>query len=356
MDQLELMLTELTEAVGISGHEDDVSRVMEKHLAGLGHISHDRLGSLICKKSGKQNGPSIMLAAHMDEVGFMVKQITKEGFIKFLPIGGWWGHVALAQRVILRTSKGDFEGIIGSKPPHELQEEEKKKVLDFKDMFIDAGASGNFNVRSRLGVKPGDPVVPFSPFTIMGNKRLYMAKAWDDRMGCAVIVEVFRRLKKARHPNVVYGVGTVQEEVGLRGAQTSVAAVKPDVGFALDVSISHDTPGSAEPREEKLGAGVAIVVYDGSMIPNAKLRDLVVDIAETKRIPHHFAYVERGGTDCGKIHLHDRGVPSLTLGVPTRYIHSHTAIVDRKDLEALIRLVTEVVKRLDSKTVKTLTR
>lgn len=356
MDKLELMLKELTEAVGISGHEEDVSLVMEKQLAGLGQISHDRLGSLICKKTGKESGPSIMLAAHMDEVGFMVKQITADGFVKFLPIGGWWGHVALAQRVVVRTSKGDFVGIVGSKPPHELQEDEKRKVLDFKDMFIDVGAASGFTVKGRLGVKPGDPIVPFSPFTIMGNKRLYMAKAWDDRMGCAVLIEVFRRLKKARHPNVLYGVGTVQEEVGLRGAQTSVAAVKPDVGLALDVSISHDTPGSVEAREEKMGAGAAILIYDGSMIPNVRLRDLVVDIAEKKRIPHHFAYVERGGTDCGKIHLHDRGVPSLTLGIPTRYIHSHTAIIDRRDFEALVRLVTEVVKRLDATTVKTLSR
>ncbi len=356
MDQLELMLKELTETVGVSGHEEDVSQVMERHLRGLGQISHDRLGSLICKKTGKENGPSIMMAAHMDEVGFMVKDVTKEGFLTFLPIGAWWGHVALAQRVFLRTSKGDFVGIIGSKPPHELQEEEKKKVLDFKAMFIDAGASGSFDLKKRLGVRPGDPVVPFSPFTIMGNKRLYMAKAWDDRMGCAVIIEAFKKLKRVRHPNVVYGVGTVQEEVGLRGAQTSVAAVKPDVGLALDVSISHDTPGGAEARSEKLGAGAAIVVYDGSMIPNVRLRDLAVDVAEKKGIPYHFAYLERGGTDCGKIHLHDRGVPSLTLGVPTRYIHSHTAIIDRKDLEALTRLVTELVKRLDAKTVKTLTR
>jgi putative aminopeptidase FrvX len=356
MDRLESMLRELTEAVGVSGHEEDVSRTMEKHLAGLGEISHDRLGSLICKKTGKQNGPSVMLAAHMDEVGFMVREVTKEGFIKFLPIGGWWGHVALAQRVIVCTSKGDFVGLIGSKPPHDLQEDEKKKVLDFKDMFIDAGVSGGFDLKKRLGVKPGDPVVPYSPFTVMGNKRLYMAKAWDDRMGCAAIIEILRSLKKTGHPNVVYGVGTVQEEVGLRGAQTSVAAVRPDVGLALDVSISHDTPGGTEARGEKLGAGAAILVYDGTMIPNTKLRDLAVDIAEKKRINHHFAYIERGGTDCGKIHLHDRGVPSLTLGVPTRYIHSHTAIIDRRDFEAVVRLTTEIVKRLDAKTVRALTR
>ncbi|MCX5800111.1 MAG: M42 family metallopeptidase [Candidatus Eisenbacteria bacterium] len=356
MDDVELMLKELTEAVGVSGHEEEVSRAMQKYLVGLGQVSHDRLGSLICKKTGKENGPSIMLAAHMDEVGFMVKQVTKEGFIKFLPLGGWWGHVALAQRVMVCTSKGQFIGIVGSKPPHELQDEEKKKVMDFKEMFIDVGAATYFDVKKKLGVKPGDPIVPYSPFTVMGNNRLYMSKAWDDRVGCAVIIDVLRRLKNVRHPNVVYGVGTVQEEVGLRGAQTSVSAVKPDVGLALDVSIAHDVPGGADGREEKIGAGAAILVYDGSMIPNTKLRDLVVRVAEANRIAHHFAYVERGGTDGGKIHLHNAGVPTLSIGIPTRYIHSHTGVLDRKDFEAVVFLVTEVVKSLDAKTVAGLTR
>lgn len=356
MDQIELMLKELTDAIGVSGHEEEVSRTMEKYLVGLGEISHDKLGSLICKKTGKGNGPSVMIAAHMDEIGFMVKQVTKDGFIKFLPLGGWWGHVALAQRVTVCTSKGQFVGIIGSKPPHELQEDEKKKVLDFKEMFIDMGAATYFDVKKKLGVRPGDPIVPYSPFTVMGNGRLYVSKAWDDRIGCAAIIEILRRLKNGSHPNIVYGVGTVQEEVGLRGAQTSVSAVKPDVGFAVDVSIAHDIPGGAEGREEKIGAGAAILVYDGSMIPNRKLRDLVIKVAETKRIPHHFAYVERGGTDSGKIHLHDTGVPALSIGIPTRYIHSHTAIIDRKDFESVVSLVTEVVKSLDAKTIARLTR
>jgi putative aminopeptidase FrvX len=356
MDEVELLLKELTEAAGVSGHEEAVSRIMEKHMAGVGEVSHDRLGSLICRKAGKDHGPSIMMAAHMDEVGFMVKQVTKDGFIKFLPLGGWWGHVVLAQRVTVCTSKGHFIGIIGSKPPHELQDEEKKKVVDVKEMFIDIGATSYFDVKKKLGVRPGDPIVPYSPFTVMGNTRLYMSKAWDDRIGCAVIIEVLRKLRNVRHPNVVYGVGTVQEEVGLRGAQTSVSAVKPDVGFAVDVSIAQDIPGGADGREEKIGAGAAILVYDGSMIPNKKLRDLVISVAEAKRIPHHFAYVERGGTDGGKIHLHDTGVPALSIGIPTRYIHSHTAIVDRRDFEAVVTLVTEIVKNLDAKTVARLTR
>jgi putative aminopeptidase FrvX len=356
MDEVELMLKELTEAIGVPGQEEDVSKVLEKQMAGLGKISHDKLGSFICTKTGRSAKPVVMIAAHMDEVGFMVKQVTGNGFLKFLPLGGWWGHVALAQRVTVRSNKGDFAGIVGSKPPHELQDEEKKKVLDFKDMFIDVGATSSFDVEKKLGIKPGDIVVPNSPFTVMGNSRLYMAKAWDDRVGCGVIVEMFRKLKNAKHPNTVCGVGTVQEEVGLRGAQTSASAVKPDVGFAVDVCISHDMPGGDDGRPEKLGAGAAIVVYDGSMIPNPKLRDFVIDVARARNIPHHLAYLEKGGTDSGKIHLYDTGVPALSLGVPTRYIHSHTAVIDRKDFNALVALVVELVMRLDAKTVAKLTR
>jgi endoglucanase len=223
-------------------------------------------------------------------------------------------------------------------------------------MFIDVGATSSFDVEKKFGVRPGDPVVPLSPFAAMGNPRLYMAKAWDDRIGCAAIIEVFKKLQKAKHSNVVYGVGTVQEEVGLRGAQTSVAAVKPDIGFALDVCIARDVPGAGDGSSEKLGAGASIVVYDGSMIPNPRLRDFVVDTAKAKKIPFNFASLERGGTDSGKIHLHGIGVPSLSICVPTRYIHSHTSIIDRKDFEAVADLVTEVVLRLDAKAVARLTR
>lgn len=354
MDKTELLLKELTEAVGVPGFEDEVADIMARRLGGVADITYDKLGSLVAEKKGKLSAPKIMIAGHMDEIGFMVKSITKEGFIKFLPLGGWWGHVVLAQRVMVRTRKGDFIGVTGSKAPHVLQAEERKKVMEISDMYIDVGAAGKFDVEKRLGVRTGDPIVPRSEFTIMGNKKLYLAKAWDDRIGCAAIIDVLNKVGRA-HPNTVYGVGTVQEEVGLRGARTSANMIDPDVGFAVDVCIAHDTPGG-EGTDEKLGAGPGIMVYDGSIIPNHRLRDLVIETAEKLKIPFFLGALARGGTDSGIIHLNKQGVPCLTLGIATRYIHGHVSVLHRNDYDNLVKLLTAVVKRLDAKTVASLTR
>ena len=354
MDSSLALLKELTEAFGPPGHESEIAVIMKRHLRGLGTVTQDGLGSIICKKTGKAEEPRIMLAGHMDEVGFMVKSISKEGFIKFLPMGGWWGHVLLAQKVRIRTSKGDVIGVVGSKPPHELKDEERRKVLELGDMFIDVGATSYFDVKKRLGIRPGDPIVPEAGFDVMSNDRLYLAKALDNRMGCALVVDVLRRLAKIPHPNTVYGVATTMEEVGLRGAQTSVASVKPQVAIALDVGIAHDTPGSIGDGDEKLGRGVGILAYDASMIPNVKLRDLAIDICEKQKIPYHLGTVERGGTDAGRFHVYDTGVPSLVIFTPTRYIHSHNTIMDRKDYDAAVRLLVELTKRLDKKAVAAL--
>ena len=221
-------------------------------------------------------------------------------------------------------------------------------------MHIDLGATRKFDVEKKLGVRVGDPVVPWSTFQVMGNPKTYMAKAWDDRIGCAIMIDVVRRLAKAKHPNTVYAVGTVQEEVGLRGAQTSSLVVDPDVGFALEVGIAHDTPGFGTEEVEALGAGPGILVYDRTMIPNRNLLDLVLDVATKQRIPYHLASVPKGGTDSGRIHLNRAGVPSLVIGVPTRYIHSHIGIIDRSDYDNAVKLVTAVIKVLDKKTVASL--
>jgi len=354
MDATQAMLKELTEGFGPPGHEDEIATQMRKHLKGLGEISQDGLGSIICKQKGTSDEPRILVGGHMDEVGFMVKGITPEGFIKFLPMGGWWGHVLLAQKVKIRTKGGDVLGVVGSKPPHELQEEERRKVLELKDMFIDVGATSYFDVKKKLGIRAGDPIVPDAPFSVMNNERLYLAKALDNRVGCALVVDTLRKLKATSHPNTFYGVATTMEEVGLRGAQTSVASVKPNVAIAVDVGIAHDTPGSIGDGDEKLGAGVGILVYDATLVPNRKLRDLAVEVCEKNKITYHLGTVERGGTDAGRFHIYDTGIPSLVIFIPTRYIHSHSTIMDRKDYDQAVRLLTELTKRLDKKTVASL--
>jgi putative aminopeptidase FrvX len=295
----------------------------------------------------------VMLAGHLDEVGFIVKSISKDGFVRFLPLGGWWGHVVLAQRLIIKTRKGDVLGVVGSKPPHELRDEDRKKVLEVREMFIDVGATSDWDARKRLDIRPGDPIIPDSPFAVMANPNVYMAKAWDNRIGCAMAAETARALKGVSHPNTVFAVATVQEEVGLRGAQTSAFKVQPDVAFALDVGIAHDSPGTE--GDEKLGGGPLIVVYDATSIHNRGLLDLVIDTARKIKVPLQFESVERGGTDAGRIHLTGQGVPCISIGVPARYIHSHVSMIDRRDFDATVKLLVALVKRLDKKTVASLT-
>jgi endoglucanase len=218
-------------------------------------------------------------------------------------------------------------------------------------VFIDIGASSADEVAD-MGILPGTPIVPDNAFARMGKENMVMGKAMDDRVGCAIFVEVIKELNKTSHPNSVYGVGTVQEEVGLRGAKTSTEFVNPDVAFAAEVSIAGDMPGVNEAEAQcKLGKGPAIVVLDGSLIPNTKLRDLVVETAIANNIPYQFQAGTRGGTDGGRMHLHSIGVPTLVIGVPTRYIHSHASIIDYTDFENTVKLFVETIKRLDKETV-----
>jgi len=347
------LLRELTEAFGPSGFETESANIVVRELAQAGEVSRDGLGSVVCRVAGRSERPRIMVSAHMDEVGFMVKSITVDGYVKFLPIGGWWPQVLLGQRVLVRTRKGDFPGVIGSKPPHELTEEERKQLPDINRMFIDLGCAEGFDVKTKLGVRPGDPIVPVSPFVEMG-KNLMMAKAWDDRGGCGIVIEAARALKGKKHPNAVFLVGSVQEEVGLRGARTAAEVVQPDVALALDVSLCYEHPDKLRKNvAERLGNGAAILVHDNSMIPNTRLRDWVIDLAEKKKIRYHLTTV-RGGYDTGAIHIHRSGVPSLAIGWPTRYIHAHAGIVSAADYDAAVKLLTAVIENLDEAVSKSL--
>lgn len=351
------LLREITEAPGVSGYEKEVRNVIRKQMQGITTIELDKLGSIICKKEGSSQRPKIMLAGHMDEIGFMVKYITDEGFVKFSPLGGWWDQVILSQRVVIKTSKGDVLGVVGSKPPHILTDKEREKVVKRKDMFIDVGAANATEAKDDFGIRPGDPIIPISPFEVLQNGKTYLAKAWDDRVGCALFIDVIKKLAKEDHPNTVYGVGTVQEEVGLRGARTSAWSVQPDVGIALEVGIAGDVPGvKKEESQEVMGNGPSILVYDSSMIPNLKLRDLVIDTTREQNIPFQFSVMERGGTDAGAIHITMQGVPSIVIAVPCRYIHSHVGIIHRDDYDNTVKLLVAVIKKLDAKTVDGLTQ
>lgn len=332
MDETLTMLKDLTDAKGIPGHEKEAREVMESYIKPYSDdVFYDNLGSLIAKKVGDQNGPKIMVAGHLDEVGFMVTRIDKKGFVYFQTVGGWWSQVMLAQRVTIMTKNGNVTGVIGSKPPHILTAEARKKPVEIKDMFIDIGASSKEEA-NEFGVQPGDSIVPYFEFTPLKNEKMLLAKAWDNRIGCAIAIEVLKQLKNEAHPNIVYGVGTIQEEVGLRGAKTSAHLIEPDIGFGVDVGIAGDTPGiSDKEADSKLGEGPQIILYDASMVSHKGLRDFIVGTAKENDIPFQYASMSGGGTDSGSIHLTANGVPSLSITIATRYIHSHAAILHREN-------------------------
>lgn len=354
MDKREELLQELTEATGVSGYEAEVRAILRRHLQGVAEITHDQLGSFVTRLSGPTDGPRVMLAGHMDEIGFMVRQITDDGFVRFLPLGGWWDQVILGQRMEVVTRQGKIIGITGAKPPHLLEKEERDKLVQKKDMYLDLGASSKEEVEA-LDVRLGDPIVPVSPFTIMGVPLTYLGKAFDDRVGCALMVEAIRQMAEQSRRNRLYGVGTVMEEVGTRGAKTSAHLVDPDVAIVLEVDIAGDVPGiKPEECEVKLGQGPSLLLYDARMLPNLRLRDLVIETAERENIPLQLSVMPGGATDGAQIHVHAAGVPTVALGVPTRHIHSHTAIMRRDDYDHALQLVLALIQRLDRKTVQSL--
>jgi endoglucanase len=355
MDQTEKLLQEITEASGVPGYEGEVRAIMRRYLEGVAEIDQDKMGSFIGKHVGSGEQPRVMLAGHMDEIGFMVSLVSKEGFVRFVPLGGWWDQVLLGHRVRIKTAKGDVVGVLGAKPPHLLEAKEREKVVEKKDMYIDVGARSEEEVRE-LGVQPGDPVIPVSEFTVMANPGFYLTKALDNRVGCALALQAVRQLAQDGHPNTVYAVGTVQEEVGLRGAKTSAFAIDPDVGLVLEVDIAGDVPG-IKPEESniKMGGGPSLLVYDARMIPNLKLRDLVIATARELEIPLQFSAMPGGATDGAMIHMHNEGVPTVVIGVPTRHIHSHNAILCRDDYDRALQLIVAVVKKLNAATVNDLT-
>lgn len=356
MDSIVELLKELTEAPGVPGYEAPIRAVVRKYVEQLGEISQDKIGSVIVKKEGTEKNPRVMLAGHMDEIGFMVKHITKEGFIKFVPLGGWFDQVLLGQRVVIHTRQKEVIGVIGVKPPHMLSAEERSKVVSKKEMYIDIGATSQDEVLAS-GVQIGDPIVPRADFVEMANGKSYLSKAFDDRVGVAMVISTLQALQTEIHPNTVFGAATVMEEVGLRGATTSVRAIDPDVAIVLESDIAGDVPGvKPEESDVALGKGPSVLVYDARMIPNLKLRDFVFDVAKDLGISIQLSAIEGGATDGAAIHLHNTGVPTIVISVPARHIHSHSSIIHRDDYVDAVKLLVALMKRMDASTVAEFTR
>ena len=358
MDNIESLLEELTNAYGPPGFEGPVRSIMRREFSSLcDHMETDGMGSLMARLGENDGTPRIMMAAHMDEVGLMVKFVTAEGYVRFQTLGGWLDQALINQRWIILTRNGPVQGVTGLKTVHVMTTEARNQIFKRDQMFIDVGASSLEDAEERLGIRPGDPIAPDSRFTILGKGSLYLAKAWDDRVGLAVMVEVMRRLKDAPPPNTLYAVATAQEEVGLRGAHTSSYLVEPDIGINLESGVAGDYPGiSQEESQEGVGKGPAIFLHDASMLPNLKLRDLFIDVAKEKKIPIQFDVLTGYGEDGAEIQKSRGGAPSINIAVPTRYLHTHYGIISREDFDRTVELIGAVTQRLDTTTVQDLKR
>jgi putative aminopeptidase FrvX len=345
MKNMKDLLKKLSNAPGVSGFENEVRDLMTGELNEyVDEISVDNMGNLIAIKKGDPGNKKVMLAAHMDEIGLMVRFIDKKGFIKFSKIGGINDQMLLNQTVYIQTAKGNVTGVIGSKPPHKMKAAERKKILEFEDMFIDIGASSKEEALKRVNI--GDPVIIQQEFKELDN-RLVMGKALDNRVGCAILIEV---LKQVDCEATLYGVGTVQEEVGLKGAKTSAFGINPDMALALDVTISGDHPGiKEEEAPAQAGKGPAIILTDASgrgLITHPQVKELLISTAEEERIPYQLEVSDGGTTDATSIHLTREGIPTGVISPASRYIHTPVSVVNLDDVENAVKLILAVLKRI----------
>jgi endoglucanase len=357
-DRVARLLQELSNAPGPSGFEGPVREILDRELRAAGlKVSTDGLGSVVGALAGPSGGPRIMLAAHMDEVGGMVRYITPEGMVKFHLLGGWLDQALPDQRWTIMTAKGPVTAVSGLRSVHITPAAELERVTPRDDVFLDVGARSREEAEA-LGIRAGDGIAPASSFTELAGGR-YLGKAMDDRVGCVVLIETLRRLKEqgVKMPNTIYFVATVQEEVYLRGAHTAVQAVKPDLGISLEAGIAADHPGGrADWAQERLGGGPVIYLADAAMLVNLKLRDFIMRLAAEHNISVQTDVTEGGAEDCAELQRFDAGKPAVNLAVPTRYLHSHNSMIERRDLDCAVDLLVKFLPLLDAQTVAEFSR
>jgi len=349
-DHVTQLMKQFTEAPGPPGAEGAVRKLFVENMKPYADkISYDGLGSVIAQQG--TSGPRIMVDAHMDELGAIVRHIRPDGYISVQMLGYWLPQALADQRWTIIGSKGPVLAISELWDAHVASREPPTEY------FLDVGARTAADVTA-LGIGPGDPIVPVSEFAILPNQR-YLAKAWDDRIGCIAMVEAIQRLSKAPHPNQIFYTATIQEEgsIEMRGATTSAHIINPDIGIALEVGITNDTPGNKpEAALETLGGGPGIMLYSFSEYPNRNLVHFVQQVAADNHIPLQYDFVQGFGDDAGAIKLNGSGVPVTTLLVPTRSTHTHNGIIDRADFDRTVDLLVALLQRLDAPTVARIKR
>ncbi len=353
-DRVVGLLEKLSNAAGPPGAEEPVRAIMVGEMKPLATepLKYDGMGSVIAQQG--KTGPRIMIDAHMDELGGMVRRVTPAGFLSMQMLGGWLDQALVDQRWVIIGSKGPVHAVTGIRDIHVIPPDERTRVFPRDSVFLDVGAKNAAEVAA-MGVEPGDPVVPDSPFIVMNGTGNYLGKGWDDRIGCAVLLEAMRRTASMPHANQLFYVATTQEEVGLRGARAAVNVVKPDVGIAIEGGITGDVPGDRpEETQVKLGAGPGMFLYDSSAIANRRMVAFARKTAAAKGLPLQADLVQGYGDDSAELQTMDGGAPTINLVVPVRYTHSHNGIVNRQDFDQTVELVVQMLVQMDAKTVEEL--
>lgn len=342
---MEEVLRELTAIHGPCGFEEDVASYIAQRLKGsVDTIKVDGVGNLICSKKGNQSGPKIVVAAHMDEIGFIVKKIEESGLIRFEKLGGHDDRILLSQRVQINTSQGFRSGVIGTISAHMMKFDDEQKVRAHQQLYIDVGASSKQEVLES-GIQIGDSVTWYPHFDHLSDHRI-VGKAFDDRAGCAVLIQALEELDANDFAGEFVGIFTVQEEVGLRGARVASHQENADVAIALDTTAVSDTPEEMMDQTLALGAGTGIKVIDFSLIATKKVRNHLVEIAEANSIPYQLEVFPGIGTDAGELSLAHQGIPTGVLSIPSRYAHSSIEVIDVNDLEATKDLLVAFIKEM----------
>lgn len=344
-------LARLTEAPGASGFEKPIRHLLQSEwAAALSDMKVDGQGNLIGRYKNSQQGPKLLLMAHMDEIGFMVESITDDGFLKVLPLGGISNAVIFAQRWQVNTAKGPVMAYSGMDSPHIMGDKKLSGSADLKALFMDIGASSREQAMKDYAVRPGLSITPKSELTPLGKYRV-LGKALDDRIGLALITETLSKIKSKPLANQLYVAANVQEEIGLRGAATVYKSTHPDVVINVEVGIADDYPQLLAERKGRvaLGKGPSVFVYDASMIPNQDLLDWVLELAKKNNIQVQLESEPGYGEDGAKLQTSGAGAAVINIGIPIRYAHQQASVFDQRDYQQALRLLTLIVENFNQK-------
>ncbi|MDD5417594.1 MAG: M42 family metallopeptidase [Candidatus Nanoarchaeia archaeon] len=338
------LLKKLCDAHGASGYEDNVAEIIKNELSKYSdEVVKDRLGNVIAKKGS--GNPVIMIAAHMDEIGFVVKHIDKKGYIWFITIGGFYEPAIFGTRIVIHTEKGNVIGVVGSRPPHLMEEEERKRPIKKKELYIDVGAKNKEDAEA-LGIKIGDSITFDQEMKFLPNG-FVTGKAIDDRAGCVALIELMKHLDEFK--GTVYAVATVQEEVGLKGAKVSAFKIKPEVGIVLDTGLAGGCPGIKEQETDaKSGKGPVITYIEAGgrgLIADPLLNKWLIKVAEENNIPVQLEVMDSGMTDGAIMNITGEGIPTTSISIPSKNIHSPVEICNIRDIENAVKLVVYAIKK-----------